>query len=368
MSILLQKYTELADSGVIKQDQIQEQAVEKLQQLLESVQSYEGTRQQGWFSRLISSKPPLPRGLYIYGDVGRGKSMLMDLFFGTLKVQKKARVHFHEFMQRIHTDLHHARQKNIPEPLAHVLDTFTQKTHVLCLDEIQVTDITDAMLVGRVFDGLHARNVVIVATSNRVPEDLYKDGLNRHLFLPFIALIRERLDIYCLDGLQDYRRQHTDMMDVYFTPLEYETQQVMDAKWQALTQSHPIQAQTIDVKGRTVTFPNSANGCTRLTFAELCDTALGAADYIGLAQTFHTLMLDNIPVLSPENANAAKRFVTLIDTLYENQCVLICSAARPPDYLYPSGKGAFEFQRTASRLHEMQSRGYLEGSRAALKF
>lgn len=356
-------YGEKINREQLQHDEQQVEALEKLQQVFDNLIAWRTYQDQTWLRRLMLSRsaPQRPRGIYLYGDVGQGKSMLMDLFYDNLPLKGKRRIHFHAFMQDIHAQMHEARQNKVEDPLAAILDAFARTACVLCLDEIQITDITDAMLVGRVFSELMARNVVIVATSNRVPEDLYKNGLNRHLFLPFIGLIRSDMEVYCLDGAQDYRMLSTDIVEVYITPEDIDA---LDHMWEIVIAAMPETERVLLVEGRRLTLPRCAGSCTRLTFSEACEQPRSAADYLRLAETFHTLVLDNVPRLSPENANAAKRFVTLVDALYEAKCMLICTAACTPDELYQEGKGTFEFERTVSRLHEMRSREYLEASKA----
>lgn len=360
-------YLDKIDQGSLRQDSNQHLAILRLQELYEDIEAQRAHTPRHWIRRLLSrtSAPVTPKGIYIYGGVGRGKSMLMDIFYKSLSHTHKKRVHFHSFMQNIHTNLHTARQAGLDNPLSQVLDdiTNTGELRVLCLDEMQVTDITDAMLIGRVFQGLYTRHVVIIATSNRPPEDLYKDGLNRHLFLPFINLIKEKMDIHRLDGPLDYRSRHKDNLQVYLTPLSEKTRLHIDNLWQEITgQSNGIK-RTIVVQNRKIILPCCHEDCLRTSFNTLCNQPYGAADYLALTNIFRTIIIEDIPYLTRESANAAKRFVTLVDTIYENRRVLICSAACQPENLYESGTGAFEFQRTASRLQEMRSAQYLRNSR-----
>ncbi|MCV6586737.1 MAG: cell division protein ZapE [Marinibacterium sp.] len=319
------------------------------------------------FDRIISAlqqpvrrgffrKPPEPpKGLYLWGGVGRGKSMLMDLFVDALgDAIPSRRVHFHAFMQDIHAAMHKARQSGVEDAIAPVAASVADSVRVLAFDEMQITDITDAMIVGRLFEALFAAGVVVVTTSNRVPDDLYKDGLNRNLFLPFIALIKERMQVHELVSPTDYRQNRLSGAQVYFTPKGRAAREALDAVWADLAggAGSPL---TLHVNGREVILPACRNGVARATFYDLCGKMLGPADYLVLAETVRVLILDDIPHMSRSNFNEAKRFVTLIDALYEARVKLICSAAAEPEMLYVEGEGVFEFERTASRLREMQS-------------
>jgi cell division protein ZapE len=280
--------------------------------------------------------------------------MLMDLFVAATDIPEKRRVHFHAFMQDIHAGMHAARARNVQDALATVADAIIAETRLLAFDEMQITDITDAMIVGRLFQALFADGVVVITTSNRVPDDLYKHGLNRDLFLPFIALIKDRMVVHELASPTDYRQDRLAGSPAYFTPVNAESRAEMDAVWRDLTRGDagPL---TLRVKGRDVVIPMFRNGVGRARFHGLCGQPLGAADYLAIAEAVKVLMLDDIPSLGRTNFNEAKRFVTLIDALYEARVRLICSAAAQPEMLYLEGEGTFEFERTASRLREMQS-------------
>lgn len=304
---------------------------------------------------LFRRAPPPPPGLYLWGGVGRGKSMLMDLFEQATDIAEKRRVHFHAFMQDIHRGMHAARQRGVDDALAPVAQDIAGRLRLLAFDEMQITDITDAMIVGRLFQMLLDAGVVVVTTSNRPPEDLYKDGLNRALFLPFIALLRARMDVVELAAETDYRQHRLSGAQVYFHPADGVARGDMDGLWRELTGGDPGEALVLTVQGRRVELPHHHNGVARAGFWDLCGQPLGAADYLEIARNVRVLMLDDIPRLSPSNHNAAKRFVTLIDTLYEGRVRLIASAADLPERLYLEGAGAFEFERTASRLREMQA-------------
>ncbi len=298
--------------------------------------------------------PPPPKGLYLWGGVGRGKSMLMDLFVDALGGTPVRRVHFHAFMQEIHTAMHAARQNGVRDALAPVAADVASSVRVLAFDEMQISDITDAMIVGRLFEALFDAGVVVVTTSNRPPDDLYKDGLNRQLFLPFIELIKDRMGVQELHSATDYRQNRLAAGQVYFTPAGPEARAEIDALWHDLTGglSEPL---TLQVKGRDVVLPHFHNGMARARFYDLCGKLLGPADFLEIAEEVKVLILEDIPCLSRSNFNEAKRFVTLIDALYEARTRLICSAAASPEMLYLEGEGTFEFERTASRLREMQA-------------
>ncbi|GAA0290264.1 cell division protein ZapE [Rhodovulum strictum] len=301
-------------------------------------------------------KPPPPepvRGLYLWGGVGRGKSMLMDLFHAGVAIEGKRRVHFHAFMQQVHKGLHAARKAGAEDALRPVVAEQFRGLRLLCLDEMQITDIADAMIVGRLFDLLFAQGVTVVTTSNRVPGDLYKDGLQRERFVPFIRMIEDRLEVMHLASPTDYRQNRLTGADVYFTPADRLARQALTAIWQDLTDGAGAPL-TLRVQGRELDLPLFHNGVARASFWDLCARPLGPADYLALAETLRVLILEDIPRLSSENYNEARRFVTLVDALYEGRVRLIASAAAQPEMLYLEGAGAFEFERTASRLREMQ--------------
>ncbi|MDU9002953.1 cell division protein ZapE [Sedimentitalea todarodis] len=294
------------------------------------------------------------QGLYLWGGVGRGKSMLMDLFVVSLDDVPARRVHFHAFMQEIHTAMHKARKAGARDALEPAAAEVIKSVRVLAFDEMQITDITDAMIVGRLFEKLFDAGIVIVTTSNRVPDDLYKDGLNRQLFLPFIDLIKARLVVHELASPTDYRQDRLEGTQVYFTPIGPEARADIQSVWEDLAggAADPL---TLVVNKREVLIPAFRNGVARASFYDMCGAALGPADYLALAEATRVLILEDIPRLSRQNFNEAKRFVTLIDALYEARVRLIASAADQPEMLYVEGEGTFEFERTASRLREMQA-------------
>ena len=304
---------------------------------------------------LFRKPPDPPRGLYIWGPVGRGKSMLMDLFVESMGADAGVRrVHFHAFMQEIHAALHEARKGGAQDALAPVAAGVASGTRLLAFDEMQITDITDAMIVGRLFEALFSAGVVIVTTSNRVPDDLYKNGLNRQLFLPFIDLIKERMVVWELTSPTDYRQNRLAGAPVYFTPIGPAARAAIRAVWKDLS-GGPADPLVLRVNGRAVEIPEFRNGVARASFYDLCGKMLGPADYLAIADAVKVLVLEEIPRLSRSNFNEAKRFVTLIDALYEARVRLIASAAAEPEMLYVEGEGTFEFERTASRLREMQA-------------
>lgn len=313
----------------------------------------------------LSAKSDDIKGVYLYGGVGRGKSMLMDLFYEELPSSvRKNRVHFHEFMIQVHDYLHQARQAGKTEhgpdrALLDFADKIAAETRVLCFDEFHVTDIADAMILGRLFTALFDKGLVVIATSNWSPEKLYEGGLQRDRFLPFIALVKERMTVLEIDGGTDYRLRVLTQDGVYFWPLGDHTRQHMDAVFAHLTGDAVTQTEELHVKGRVIPVPVTARGVARFAFAQLCEQALGAEDYLRIAATYHTVFLENIPKLTYDRRNEAKRLMILIDALYDNGTKLIVSADALPAQLYRGHDHEFEFQRTVSRLIEMQSPDYL---------
>lgn len=350
---LIARYDALVETGTLRPDAAQRGALTLFDPILDYLAK--PAPKSGGLRGLLGRKTPAaPPGLYLWGGVGRGKSMLMDLFVAHLGDVPKRRVHFHAFMQEIHAGLHEARKRGVEDALAPVADKVAAEVRLLAFDEMQITDITDAMLVGRLFERLMAAGVAIVTTSNRVPDDLYKDGLNRALFLPFIEMIKTRMVVHELVSETDYRQQRLAGAQVYFTPAGAAARSEMARIWDELTGHDPGTPLRLTVKGREVVVPKAHNGVGRASFWDLCGQALGPGDYLALAQALRVLMLDDIPYLSATNYNEAKRFVTLIDALYEGRVRLIASAAAEPERLYTEGAGSFEFERTASRLREMQ--------------
>jgi cell division protein ZapE len=350
--MLLAQYRAAVRGNELRSDPAQERAVARLDALAAALGARRG------FS--LFRKSVAPKGLYIWGDVGRGKTLLMDFFFEEAAVSPKRRAHFNSFMVDVHARIHAERQKaGHDDPIAPVARALAQEARLLCFDEFQVSDVADAMILGRLFDRLFAEGVVIVATSNTPPDRLYEGGLNRQLFLPFIDEIKQRLEIVELNGPTDYRLQRLSGVTVYLTPLGPQADAGMDAAWRRLTDCAAGKPTALTVLGRQVVVPQAARHVARFTFAELCDRPLAAADYLAIAQNFHTVLIDHIPVMTDNMHNVARRFTLLIDTLYDEGVKLICSAAAPPDGLFTSGINSDAFRRTASRLAEMQSDDYL---------
>ena len=358
------EYKKKLASGHLMPDRAQAVLAEQLQILLQKIETLENYSKSFTWKKRLGFKENYQaeiKGLYIYGDVGRGKSMLMDLFYSSIQIKKKRRVHFHAFLQDIHLRFNLFR-KNNPEggdPVPTVVKSIVEESKLLCFDELQVVNIVDAMILGRLFEGLLSHNVIIIATSNRPPDDLYKDGLQRDRFLPFIKLLKNNLNIEYLGASKDYRLEKILGMRVYHYPLGKKATVSLDDYFLALTEGYSPSVDLIEVKGRVVTIPVAAAGVARISFVKLCGEPLGPADYLDIAGRYHTLILDDIPRMDESLKNEARRFITLIDALYENKVNLICSADAPPQELYVLGEGAFEFQRLVSRLMEMQSEEYV---------
>ena len=352
-STLTEIYQARVAAGTLRPDPAQQAMLEELEALRLWLEAH-ATRKVGRLAGLFAKPLQPPKGVYLWGGVGRGKSMLMDMFTAATDIAQKRRVHFHAFMQEVHHAIHAARKQGVEDPLIQVADALIRDVQLLAFDEMQITDITDAMIVGRLFDHLFAAGVVIVTTSNRPPQDLYKDGLNRALFLPFIDMLETRLHVWELQSPTDYRQQRLAGAQVYFHPAATATAQIA-AIWSDLTGGAPTSPLVLTVNGRRVEVQQFANGVGRASFWDLCSKPLGAADFLAIAGAVRVLIVEGIPQLSSTNYNEAKRFVILIDALYEAKVRLICSAADEPERLYLEGAGSFEFERTASRLREMQA-------------
>ena len=363
MSSVLSRYEALVASGELRVDPEQAAAAERLDRLQRELEATSAPR--GLLGKIFTKKPPAPRGLYIWGGVGRGKSMLMDLFHDSLQIRRKRRAHFHAFMIEVHALLREERKKEAGDPILPVAAALGEDVRCLAFDEMVVNNSADAMIMSRLFTSLMMdQGVTIVTTSNRAPSELYKDGLNREHFLPFIALIERDLDVLPLNGPVDYRLQRLGEIDTWHTPLGAPaTAQVREAFYR-LTDYSPedidhVPSGEIDVDGRKLFVPRLLKGVAVFSFKRLCGEARGAADYLAVARTFHTVILVGIPRMGPENRNEAARFVTLIDALYEHKVKLFATADAEPEELYAVGDGRFEFERTVSRLTEMQSADYL---------
>ncbi|AEI96155.1 MULTISPECIES: cell division protein ZapE [Roseobacter] len=346
MTSLSQHYMSLTQDGTLIADPAQIAALPEFERVHDALL-------QPVKKGLFRKAPEPPKGVYFWGGVGRGKSMLMDLFVEHLDGIPARRVHFHAFMQEIHAAMHEVRKSGVEDAISPVAADVAASVRLLAFDEMQISDITDAMIVGRLFEALFSAGVVVITTSNRHPDELYKNGLNRDLFLPFIALIKERMVVHELVSPTDYRQDRLGGQQVYFTPVNSDARKAMDAVWDDLA-GGPGTPLILKVKGRDVELPAFRNSVARAGFHDLCGKPLGPADYLTLAEAVKVLMIDGIPSLSRSNFNEAKRFVTLIDALYEAKVRLICSAAAKPEMLYVEGEGTFEFERTASRLREMQ--------------
>ena len=373
MTTVLEKYEARIESGQLTPDPVQATAAAALNDLEHRLAN---RKTGGWFS-----KTEAVTGLYMWGGVGRGKSMLMDLFFESAPVEARRRVHFHEFMAEVHDRLDAWRKLSQDnrkrsewrvkgagdDPIAPVAKQIASEASLLCFDEFQVTQIADAMVLARLFEALFDMAVTVVATSNRHPNDLYKDGINRPLFLPFIEHLKAHCEILELASERDYRLDRLIEAPVWYAPLNAGSEAALDRAWDRLTLGAEPQHCVLTVKGRKLEVHREAAGVARFTFEELCARPLGSRDYLAIAANFNTVILSGIPTLGPENRNEAARFVALIDALYEAKIKLVASAAAEPESLYPEGDGSFEFERTASRLHEMRSTDYLAEARVELE-
>jgi cell division protein ZapE len=368
MTSIAERYRALVHDRRFQYDLAQDELARKLDALSAKLKDYRAEPKPSAFARLMGLKGALPpRGLYVHGAVGRGKTMLMDMFFDEVGTPLKRRAHFHAFMADVHARLHQWRQARKrgeiagDDPIAPVAAELAGEASLLCFDEFSVRDIADAMILSRLFTALFGAGVVVVATSNVAPDDLYKDGLNRALFLPFIALIEDKLDIVELDARADYRLEKLKRAPVYYSPLGPKADAALDAAFLALTGHEKGDPLEIELLGRRLDIPQAIDGVARFDFDALCRRPLGSADYLKIAQRFHTVIIDRIPALAGNERNEAKRFIILIDALYDMRVKLIASAAGEPETLYAGRDGAeaFEFARAASRLYEMRSVDYL---------
>ena len=364
------RYAALVEAGAIERDPAQIAVVKRLSVLAETLAARRLGRKSsalGWLLGGRQASVDAPKGLYIWGSVGRGKTMLMDMFYDAVTVPKRRRVHFHEFLADVHARIHAYRQRvkagevKEPDPIGPVAAELADEAVLLCFDEFTVTDIADAMILGRLFTALFAAGVVVVATSNVEPSRLYEGGLNRALFLPFIDLLTTKVEVVKLDARTDFRLEKLGGAPVYHVPADAAARTALDTAFRRISGVATGQPVTLQVKGHELRIPQAAGGVARAGFADLCSQAYGASDFIALAQRFHTLVLDDIPVLADEQRNETKRFIILIDTLYEHHVKLVASAQAEPPELYTarSGREAFEFDRTVSRLIEMRSDDYL---------
>ncbi|TKT82825.1 cell division protein ZapE [Aquamicrobium sp. LC103] len=372
-----QKYENLVATAQIASDASQLAVADALDRLIAEIATKRleaKSSSLGWLFARRRPRRELVKGLYVHGDVGRGKTMLMDMFFELVPVRRKRRAHFNDFMADVHDRIQKHRQAlkdgktRETDPIPPVAKALAEEAWVLCFDEFTVTDIADAMVLSRLFSGLFDQGVVLVATSNVMPRDLYRDGLNRGLFEPFIAILENHASIMSLDGDTDYRREKLNRLPVYITPLGSEADRLMDEAWAVATSGHEAHPMTLTVKGRSVAVPLANGRAARFGFSDLCERPLAARDYLAVAARFDTVFIDRVPVLGAEKRNEAKRFILLIDTFYDNHIHLVMSAEAAPEKLYAGriGTEAFEFERTASRLTEMQSREWLETSRARI--
>ncbi|MBG6154198.1 cell division protein ZapE [Labrenzia sp. EL_159] len=369
------RYDALIASGEIKEDPVQREAVRHLDLLntrLAETRLASKKSSLGWlFAKKKNQLWSAVKGLYMWGGVGRGKTMLMDLYYEVTVIQRKRRVHFHEFMTDVHERIHEHRQAHKrgevkgDDPILPVANQIAAETRLLLFDEFSVTDIADAMILGRLFTQLFEKGVIVVATSNVNPSNLYKDGLNRQLFIPFITMLKSQVEVLHLDSPTDYRLEKLAGAPVYVTPLGQQADTEMDRLWTKLTHGMKSHAEELENKGRKIPVPCVASGAARFSFDDLCMQPLGASDYLRIANAYSTVFIEDIPVLSKARRNEAKRFINLIDTLYDNGIRIVVSAEAEPQELYTSEDGteAFEFDRTSSRLIEMRSEAYLAGER-----
>ena len=367
----LPAYRAMVARGDLASDPAQAKAAARLQDLWSRLRGYDppphSTAGEGFLGRLrrwrgVGEGSDAPRGLYLVGAVGRGKSMLMDLFFGAADVPRKRRLHFHQFMQQAHARFHEFKQHHpeIEDPIPPLADSIAAEAALLCLDEFQVNDIADAMILGRLFEALFDRGVVLVTTSNILPDELFRGQPGRDAFLPFIAILKQHVDVLEMDAARDFRRGKLRELRTWHVPADARARRELDQALAELTDGATGKPETLMVMGRPLHVPIAAEGVVRFEFDDLCAAALGAGDYLALAGRYHTLIIDDIPRLSPDNFDEARRFITLIDTLYDHRVKLLASADAMPDQLYARGENARMFERTASRLTEMRGKDWLE--------
>jgi len=369
----LPAYRARVEQGELAPDTAQEAAAIRLQALWERLRGYDpavAPPKPGLFARLLGGKPPAPvapKGLYLVGQVGRGKSMLMDLFFAEADVPRRRRIHFHRFIHEAHARFHAQKREHpeIDDPIPPLADRIAAEAALLCFDEFQVHDIADAMILGRLFQALFDRGVVAVATSNTAPDDLFRGQPGRDAFLPFIAILNRHVDVHLLDSARDFRRQRDRAFATWHVPADARADMALDEVFRAMGGGERPRPVDLTVMGRTLRVPLAAGKVARFDFEALCGTALGAGDYLAIAERFHTVVLDAVPRLSPDNFDKARRFIVLVDTLYDQRVKLYASAAAMPDQLYMRGENATMFERTASRLEEMRSQDYLDSEHLA---
>ena len=366
------RYGSLVADGALEPDPVQARVVERLEALHTVLRGYRRTAGSGRFRRALArltgraAAGTVPRGLYIHGGVGRGKSMLMDLFHDTVTVERRRRVHFHAFMQDAHDMIHRWRQSHPSrEPIGPVAAMLADRHWLLCFDEFEVRDIADAMLVARLFEAMFRRGVVVVATSNRHPDDLYRDGLHRDRFLPFIDLLRSHLEVVHLDAGRDYRLDRIRTLKVYHAPLDGAAEAEIDRAFDVLTDGAAGVPEQIEFRGRHIRVPAAAGSVARFSFEDLCAAPLGPGDFLAIARRFRSVLISGVPVMRGRTRDVARRFITLIDTLYDFRTYVVMSAEASPDGLYDGATWGFEFERTVSRLQEMQSADYVEAARTA---
>lgn len=349
---MLKTYNSLIESGQLRADAAQAELANHLDKLEKAIYEY-AEDSNSLKARYLGLKPNPPKGAYVYGKVGRGKSMIVDMFYEKLEIKGKKRMHFHEFMRKVHDEIHLFRSYGAADPVEQVAHAMAKGLVLFCFDEFEVSDVTDAMILSKLFEKMMEEGVVLIFTSNRRPEDHYKDGLQRKSYVEFCDVLASKADIVSLDSEQDYRTIETDSdIENFFSPLGYAATKELKKRYKEIG-GGSVKKITLEVKGRELQFKASGK-ILRANFNELCGKALGSGDYLEIAQNFEAIILEDIPQMKPELRNEAKRFVTLIDVLYENKILLICAADAEPSELYTSGSGDFEFRRTASRLTEMR--------------